>query len=238
MRRSPRPTRPRSWCSWARPKRSACSITITLASGTSTPTSITVVATSRRIVAARRTRPSRHPCRRAGIRPWTRPTASPNRACSMAMALLGGRQIALLLGSPTSGQTQYSRSPRAERRARPRARIASMPGERHDARVDRLAAGRLLAQLRDLHVAVERQHQGARDRRRGHHQQIGRCALGRERQPLMDAEAVLLVDHRQRQIGEGDLVLEQGVGADRQPGPPLARPASRRRRARRRARGR
>ena len=43
--RPPRPTRPRSWCSWARPKRSACSITITVASGTSTPTSITVVAT-------------------------------------------------------------------------------------------------------------------------------------------------------------------------------------------------
>jgi hypothetical protein len=43
---APRPTRPRSWCSWLRPKRSACSITIRLALGTSTPTSITVVATS------------------------------------------------------------------------------------------------------------------------------------------------------------------------------------------------
>ena len=42
----PRPTRPRSWWSCARPKRSACSITMIVASGTSTPTSITVVATS------------------------------------------------------------------------------------------------------------------------------------------------------------------------------------------------
>ncbi|KGS71213.1 ATP-dependent DNA helicase RecG [Burkholderia pseudomallei MSHR7527] len=42
----PRPTRPRSWCSCASPKRSACSITISDAFGTSTPTSITVVATS------------------------------------------------------------------------------------------------------------------------------------------------------------------------------------------------
>ncbi len=42
----PRPTRPRSWCSCARPKRSASSISITLAFGTSMPTSITVVATS------------------------------------------------------------------------------------------------------------------------------------------------------------------------------------------------
>ena len=44
---APRPTRPRSWCSWASPSRSAFSITIRLALGTSTPTSITVVATSR-----------------------------------------------------------------------------------------------------------------------------------------------------------------------------------------------
>ena len=43
---APRPTRPRSWCNCDRPKRSACSITISDAFGTSTPTSITVVATS------------------------------------------------------------------------------------------------------------------------------------------------------------------------------------------------
>ena len=43
---APRPTRPRSWCSCDRPKRSACSISITDAFGTSTPTSTTVVETS------------------------------------------------------------------------------------------------------------------------------------------------------------------------------------------------
>ena len=43
---SPRPTRPRSWCSWLMPKRSASSTSITVAFGTSMPTSITVVATS------------------------------------------------------------------------------------------------------------------------------------------------------------------------------------------------
>ena len=42
----PRPTRPRSWCSWETPNRSASMTTITVALGTSTPTSITVVATS------------------------------------------------------------------------------------------------------------------------------------------------------------------------------------------------
>ena len=42
----PRPTRPRSWCRAAKPKRSPFSITMTVALGTSTPTSTTVVETS------------------------------------------------------------------------------------------------------------------------------------------------------------------------------------------------
>ena len=42
----PRPTRPRSWCSCDTPKRSASRTTIVDAFGTSTPTSMTVVATS------------------------------------------------------------------------------------------------------------------------------------------------------------------------------------------------
>ena len=41
----PRPTRPRSWWSWDSPKRSASRMTIMEASGTSTPTSMTVVDT-------------------------------------------------------------------------------------------------------------------------------------------------------------------------------------------------
>ena len=43
---APRPIRPRSWCSWEMPNRSASWITITEALGTSTPTSMTVVETS------------------------------------------------------------------------------------------------------------------------------------------------------------------------------------------------
>ena len=42
----PRPTRPRSWCSCESPKTWASRITITVAAGTSTPTSMTVVDTS------------------------------------------------------------------------------------------------------------------------------------------------------------------------------------------------
>ena len=42
----------------------------------------------------------------------------------------------------------------------------------------------------------------------------GRGRLGPQRVPLLDAEAVLLVDHDQAQVGELDLLLDQGVGAD------------------------
>ena len=41
-------------------------------------------------------------------------------------------------------------------------------------------------------------------------------ALARERQPLMHAETMLLVDHGQRQIAKCHVVLEQSVGADDQ----------------------
>ena len=88
--------------------------------------------------------------------------------------------------------------------------------ERHRAGVDRLAAGRLLAQLRDVHVAEVSQHQRARDRRRGQHQHVDRLALARKREALVHAEAVLLVDDRERQVMKLDFVLEQRMGADQQ----------------------
>jgi hypothetical protein len=80
--------------------------------------------------------------------------------------------------------------------------------------LDRLASGRLLGQPRDVHVAVVGEHQRARDRRRRHHQDVGRLALGGERQALVDAEAMLLVDDDERQIAEFDAGLEQRVRAD------------------------
>ena len=90
------------------------------------------------------------------------------------------------------------------------------PAERDGAGVDRLAAGRLLAQFGNVHVAEIGQHQRARDRRRGHHQHVDRLALARQRQPLVHAEAVLLVDDGEREIAERDLLLEQRVGADQE----------------------
>ena len=86
--------------------------------------------------------------------------------------------------------------------------------ERNRAGVDRLAARGLLAQLRDVHVAEIGEHQRARDRRRGHHENVDGLALARERQALMHAEAMLLVDDREREVAEFNLLLEQRVGAD------------------------
>ena len=88
--------------------------------------------------------------------------------------------------------------------------------ERQRAGIDRLAAGGLLAQLRDVHVAEISEHQRARDRRCGQHQHIDGLALAREREALVHAEAMLLVHDRERQIAEFDFVLEQRMRADQQ----------------------
>ena len=76
---------------------------------------------------------------------------------------------------------------------------------RHRARVDRRAARRLFVERGDIHVAEIGQHQRARDRRRRHHQQIRRLALARQREALMHAEAMLLVDDGEAEIAEPTL---------------------------------
>ena len=96
------------------------------------------------------------------------------------------------------------------------------------------AARRLLDQVGGGDVAIGSEHQAARDRRRGHQQHVDGPALVHEVQALADAEPVLLVDHRQAQIAERHPVLEQSVRAHRERastgGQPLqCRPALRRR---------
>ena len=78
---SPRPTRPRSWCSWETPNRSASMTTMTVAFGTSTPTSITVVATRTSISPAAKARITAS-LSSAGSRPCSTSTRSPARAGS------------------------------------------------------------------------------------------------------------------------------------------------------------
>ncbi len=80
---------------------------------------------------------------------------------------------------------------------------------------DRSAPARLLGQPADIHLAPMGEQQRARDRRGGHHQHVGAVALCAEGQPLVDAEAMLLVDHREAEIAEFDVSSGTGHGCRR-----------------------
>ena len=71
-----------------------------------------------------------------------------------------------------------------------------------------------LGDAADIHLAPMRQKQGAGNRCRGHHQQVGGFPFGAELQPLVDAKTMLLIDHSQRQIVKRDLLLKQRMRAD------------------------
>ncbi len=106
----PRPTRPRSWWSWETPKRSASMMTIAVAFGTFTPTSMTVVATStstwpavkRRITSSLASGCSL-PCRISIRRPASGPLASISAVSTTAS---GGRLSSL--DAPTSSGSSGS----------------------------------------------------------------------------------------------------------------------------------
>ena len=72
----------------------------------------------------------------------------------------------------------------------------------------------------NVQVRVVAHRQRARDRRGRHHQQMrflpGLLHLCPQRQPLGDAETMLLIDDGQAQIPELDLLLDHGVRADHQ----------------------
>ncbi len=105
-------------------------------------------------------------------------------------------------------------------------------------RGDGLASGGLLVEHRHVHVAEIGEGEGARDRGRGHHQDVDRLALGAERQALVDAEAMLLVDDRDAEVVETRRLPETArgfrprSGSSRRPSPastarrsaPLSRP--------------
>jgi hypothetical protein len=76
------------------------------------------------------------------------------------------------------------------------------------------AAGGALVEDGNVEVAVDCHRQGPRDRRGGHHQHVGHRTLLDKAGALRDAELVLLVDDDESEVGEGDLVVEQRVGAD------------------------
>ena len=189
------------------PKRSACSTIITVALGTSMPTSITLVATSTSsLPEAKRSITSR--LRGDGICPCITSTAEvaqnsvfARRSASSVAARACERLRLLDQRADHIALAPFRQALADELVGAGALVLAHRPG------LDRLAAGRQLAQRRRVQIAVERQRQRARDRRRGQVQQVRRQLarrLGVERRALAHAEAMLLVDHRQRQALEVD----------------------------------
>ena len=212
----PRPTRPRSWWSWASPNRSAPSMTIIVAAGTSTPTSTTVVPTRtssspsrKRVISASRS---------AGLsRPWTIPTRSGSSSAASRTASLSAATAPSPSSAPSSmsGTTTNVRWPSAAS-SRTFRHVPSRSAGRLDPGPDLDPAGRRRPQVGDVEVGVEHLAERPRDRRRGHQQDVRRAAAGLrlERAALVDPEAVLLVDDDEPEVGERDRVLDERVRAD------------------------
>ena len=143
---APRPTRPRSWCSWASPKRSASCTIMIVAFGTSTPTSITVVATRtssspalKRAMRSRRSAGRSWPCMQPTRNPRSSARCSRSASCSAALA-----SIATDSGHERADDVRLPS--RLEMATEAPVRLGAPLG-RHPARDDRPPA---CGQLRDL----------------------------------------------------------------------------------------
>ena len=191
-------------------------MTIIVASGTSTPTSTTVVPDQHVELAVAE---PRHLGVAVGRLHPAVDEADPERREQLAQAdrLALGRDGALGLDARLVDERHDDERPVAGGRLLadllPRAVEvvrAADPGP------DRDAAGRRRAQVRDVEVGVEHLAERPRDRRRGHQQDVRRPAagLGLERVALADAEPVLLVDDDEAEVAERDGLLDQRVRAD------------------------
>ena len=89
---------------------------------------------------------------------------------------------------------------------------------RNGHRRNRRSARRQFIDDRGVEVGICGHRQGTRNRRGGHNQLVRVKSLLLpflpQRQPLMDAKTVLLVDNHQREAVKLDLLLKDGVGAD------------------------
>ena len=197
------------------PNRSALSTTMTVASGTSTPTSITVVATSTSISPRRNCAIASS--RAAGaICPCSSPTRSPASSPAARRSNSSVAERASTRGeSPTSGQTTKARWPAATSwRTRSQARCSSAgsgnhvvvtatrPGGSSSSTVRSRSPKITMAAVRGMGVAVMTRRSGSPV-----------VPLGPQRGPLLDPEAVLLVDDHHAERPELDLLGEQGMGA-------------------------
>ena len=182
-----------------------------VASGTSTPTSITVVATrswvspilerGHRGVALGRLHLAMH-----------QPHFHAQHLFQHHRALLGRGQVDLFGFLHQRADPIGALAP-VQRQSEMGDQVVQ-PRRAHHPGLHRLAAGRAAGDLGDIHVAIGGQRQGPRNRRRRHHQHVRRLALVLQLHALVHAEAVLFVHHRQAQVAEGDILGKQRMGAD------------------------
>jgi len=89
----------------------------------------------------------------------------------------------------------------------------------HDDRAHVRASGRQLGEGGRLQVAEDRHRHRSGNRGRGEHEHVRLDArLAAQHRSLLHSEPVLLIDHDQPEVGELDVLAEQGVGADDDPG--------------------
>ena len=99
--------------------------------------------------------------------------------------------------------------------AQPLIRVRSLLRPGHQTRLDGRAAARKLPQRAHVEVAVAAERERPRDRCGRHVQNVRRARLLLfQRRPLAHAEAVLLIDDRDRQRPEAHVGLDQRVRAD------------------------
>jgi len=82
-----------------------------------------------------------------------------------------------------------------------------------DRRLHILTSGGYLAQRGDLQIPEDGHRDRARNRGRGHHQQVRhQCGPALQHRTLLDTETVLLIDHDQSEIGERHRLRQQRMG--------------------------
>jgi hypothetical protein len=130
------------------------------------------------------------------MRPCTSPTFSSGRAAASAAAVSSALAAGVAHACPHFG--------------------AACVGKYHG--LHRRTPRRQLVNHRHVEIGVGGHDEGAWDRRRRHDELVRILPLMRplvaQRQALVHAEAVLLVNDDQRQLGEFHICLKQRVGAD------------------------
>ena len=200
--------------------------TMTVALGTSTPTSMTVVATRtssspapKRAITSSLTSGGSRPCSAATRSPASGPSCSSGSRSSTATA---GRRpsspgAAGSSSPPIRGQTTKACRPGGGGLADALPGAVDplrVVGDGHDVGGDRRPPPRQLGEGRDLEVAVHGHRDGARDGGGRHDEHVRGAALRAQGVALLDAEAVLLVDDDEPEVGELHALRQQRVGAD------------------------